>query len=97
MSARNRPLEKQVRRLRRALRKGRLVTYIDLYHWLKLCDHAQTTGQATALILDGRVRSESHKLGVRIVNAGDGRMIRVVDPLVPASLRNTLEVVDADA
>lgn len=100
MSARNRPLNKKVRRMRRALSKGRLPAYIDLIGWLKLHGHAQTTGAAVKLLLDGRVRSESHKLGVRIIESGEGddvRKVRILEPRVPAKFRDTLEVVGADA
>lgn len=97
MSARNRTKEKKIRALRRALRKGRLPAKIDLVHWLKLHRYAQTSGEARRLLLSGRVKSESHPLGVRIVEIfnEDGtldRKQRVLDQFVPASLRPTIRV-----
>ena len=38
--------------------------YIDLVAWLKMHGHADTTGAAERLILDRRVRSESHVIGI---------------------------------
>lgn len=61
---------KRARGVRKLLRKE-LPAYIDLIHWLKVRGYAQTTGQAEKLILGGRVRSESHKLGI-----GKGRKIK---------------------
>lgn len=49
--------------MRKAMRRT-LPAYIDLVQYLKLRGHAQTTGEAEQVILDGRVRSESHKLGI---------------------------------
>lgn len=100
MSARNRPREKKIRALRRALRKGRLPAKIDLVHWLKLHGHAQTSGEARRLLLSGRVKSESHPLGVRIVDIfnDDGKLDhkqKVLDQFVPAKLRSTIRVESA--
>jgi hypothetical protein len=96
MSVRNRPEEKKIRALRRALRKGRLPARIDLIAWLKDRRYAQTTGAARQLLIDGKVKSESHPLGVQIVDVEDrdGKLkkIRVLDPLVPASLRGSIHV-----
>lgn len=61
---------KRARRVRKLLRKE-LPAYIDLIHWLKVRRYAGTTGEAERLILAGRVRSESHKLGI-----GKGRKIK---------------------
>jgi ribosome-associated protein YbcJ (S4-like RNA binding protein) len=96
MSQRNTLINKRVRRMRRAITKGRVPAYIDLIHWLKLRGIAQTTGQAVQMLKDGRVRSESHKLGVRIIKIGEGderRKVEVLDPLVSARLRDSLEFV----
>jgi hypothetical protein len=99
MSQRNTLLNKRVRRMRRALRKGRLPAYIDLVHWLKLHGYADTTGQAHSLILNERVKSESHPLGIKIIELpdadGEMRKHRIFDPLVPANLRDTIYVTDA--
>lgn len=98
MSHRNTLLNKRVRRMRRALRKGRLPARIDLIHWLKLHGYADTTGQARKLILDERVKSESHPLGIQIIELpdADGEMEkhRIFNPLVPADLRETIYVTD---
>lgn len=62
--------KKRAARVRKLLRKE-LPAYLDLIQWLKDRRYAQTTGQAEKMILDGRVRSESHKLGI-----GKGRRIK---------------------
>lgn len=67
MSTKNRPENKKLRRLERALRKGRLPRYFDVVHWLKDRGYANTTGQAIQLLLDGKVVSESHALGKQII------------------------------
>ena len=59
-----RPLNKKAARRVRKLLRSELPAYIDLIQWLKDRGYAQTTGQAEKLILAGRVRSESHKLGI---------------------------------
>lgn len=56
-------LKKQANRVRKALR-SQLPAYIDLIQYLKDRGYANTTGEAEAIILAGRVRSESHKLGI---------------------------------
>jgi hypothetical protein len=55
--------KKRANQVRKMLRRE-LPAYIDLVQWLKDRRYAQTTGQAEKMILDGRVRSESHKLGI---------------------------------
>lgn len=61
---------KRAARVRKLLR-NELPAYIDLIDWLKVRRYASTTGEAEKMILDGRVRSESHKLGI-----GKGRRIK---------------------
>jgi hypothetical protein len=56
-------LKKRANKLRKVLR-AELPAYIDLVEYLKTRGHAQTTGEAEKIILAGRVRSESHKLGI---------------------------------
>lgn len=95
----HRPIQKKkLRRLRKALRRTP-EGYIDLVRWLKDRGHAQTTGQANKIILAGRVRSESHKLGIMPVPymGADGEVIvqNVVAPHVPAVFRKTLRAVKA--
>lgn len=56
--------DKQIRRLERALRKaGAPQAHIDLIDWLKTRGYANTTGAAVRLLLDGKVRVESHIVG----------------------------------
>lgn len=106
MSRKNKPLEKKARALERAIRKGRVPTVINLIEWLKDRNHAQTTGEAVRLIKDGRVKSESHVLngdavieinvGPNLKNpGGDTKRVRIFNPLVPSSLRSTIEFVES--
>lgn len=88
--------EKKLRRLRKALRRTP-PAFIDLVAWLKLHGYADTTGKAHKIILDGRVRSESHKLGIgRGVAVKKGKLVEVdeVHPMVSADIRGTIVVVD---
>lgn len=61
---------KQANRLRKAMRSD-LPAFIDLVDYLKIRRLARTTGEAEKLILDGRVSSESHKLGI-----GEGKKVK---------------------
>lgn len=87
MSARNTLENKQMRRLTRALRKGRLPVHVDLVVWLQDHGYAQTAGSARELLKDGRVRADSHPLGV-IDIYGE----KIVMPIVPASVRDAIIV-----
>jgi hypothetical protein len=95
MSRKNKPMEKKIRTLHRALRKGRLPAYIDLVEWLKDRKYVDTVGDAYHLIKEERVRSESHPLGLTAAEV-DGKMVNVVERYVSGSLRSTIHVVDAD-
>jgi hypothetical protein len=89
---------KKLRALRKAIARTPLPAYIDLVQYLKDRRYAQTTGQANRLILAGRVKSESHRLGVRTVKVFEGGKVidkDVVDRYVPASFRPTIRVVKA--
>ena len=77
---------KAANRLRKAMRPG-TVTYIDLVQWLMDRRYAQTKGGARKLLIDGRVKSESHVIG----RAKFGSEF-VPTPLVPAGLRGTIRV-----
>lgn len=56
--------DKKLRKLRRALRHaGAPAPTLDLIDWLKTRGHAQTTGEAVRLLLDGKVMVESHVVG----------------------------------
>jgi hypothetical protein len=105
MSAR--PIEqKQRRRVAKTLRRRPLPAYIDLVEWLVARGHAPTKRAARDLILAKRVRSESHTLGVQrervpgpkaMLEYALGREVTmveedVVQPLVPANLRDTIIV-----
>lgn len=64
MSRRNTdPDTRKLRKLRKQLRNTPK-RYFDLIDWLKLHRYAQTTGEARQIILDGRVRVESHTIGI---------------------------------
>lgn len=97
----HRPIEqKKINKLRRQLQQnaGSPPAFIDLVDWLQMHRHADTAGQARAIILAGRVKSESHTLGISRVPklvANKVEMVDVVDPLVPASLRPTFRVANA--
>lgn len=82
---------KQVARLRKALRRTP-DAYIDLIHWLKLRGHAQTTGQAKQLLIDGKVRSNSHPVGRTRLQLTEEDHIWLPDRFVPARLRDSLIV-----
>ena len=68
-----------------------LPAYIHLVDHLKSRGHAQTTGAAEKLILQGRVRSGDDILGIGVVI---GRP-PFVQPRVPATLRDSIEVAPA--
>ena len=91
-------LQKRVKRLRKAIERQTPPVFIDLIDWLKVRGYADTTGQAEKLILAGRVRSESHKLGIVKLNVMEGTKVvekDFVQPRVPASLRRTIYVAKA--
>jgi hypothetical protein len=84
-------LKKKAARVRKALRKE-LPAYVDLFRWLKDRGHAQTSGDCRKLLLDGRVKSESHTVGIVTVQTEKGE-IKVIERLQPVSMRPTLRVV----
>lgn len=93
----HRPInQKKLNKLRRALRLA-LPVHFDLVDWLKMRRHAQTTGEANRLILDGRVRNGSHRIGVEKmpVMRPDGEMdtVEVVKRVQPGKYRDGLIVV----
>lgn len=55
-------LNKKVAKVRKAMRRTP-PAYIDLVAWLKDRRYAQTTGEAEQIILDGRLRVDSHPIG----------------------------------
>jgi hypothetical protein len=95
----HRPInQKKLNNLRRALRPA-LPVYFDLVEWLKMRRYAQTTGEANRLILAGRVRNGSHRIGVKEVpvEQADGTLktIEVVHRVQPGKYRDGLIVVGA--
>ena len=85
-----RPLNKKAAHRVRKLLRSELPAYIDLIQWLKDRGYADTTGQAEKIILAGRVRSGSHKLGM-VEESERKRVYR----RVPAKLRGSIHVVAA--
>jgi ribosome-associated protein YbcJ (S4-like RNA binding protein) len=55
--------DKQFKRLRKAINRRPLPAYVDLVWWLRSRGHANTSGQAIRLMLDGKVKLESHVVG----------------------------------
>lgn len=96
--------QKKLRKLRKLMRSTP-ETFIDPVQWLKDRGYAQTSGEARRIVLDGRLMSESHKVGikqvpqvneqrtdyVRDLKTGEPVMVDAV-ALVPAKLRSTLRV-----
>jgi len=86
--------KKQANRLRHALRHTPPQFY-DLVTWLVTRGHAPTKRAARALILDGRVRHESHKVGFEEVEALNGEKVKLLRPHIPVKLLRGLTVVEA--
>lgn len=86
---------KAANKMRKAMRrtpKG----FIDLFQWLEDRGYADTQGQARKVILSKRVRSESHVVGIADVVFESPRgkeTTRMAERFIPASMRDTLEVV----
>lgn len=93
MSARNRQHEKKLRKLTRALHKGRQPSYIDLRQWLILRGYASSYVKAEAIIAEERVRSDSHTLGFSTVTIDD-QEVKVLNPFVSPSLRGSIFVAE---
>lgn len=94
--------EKKRRRVAKALRRQPLAAHLDLVQYLLDRKHASTKGGARQLILDKRVRSDSHPLGIFTVPTlqKDGKTIKDedhVDPWIPSDLRGKITVSDAAA
>lgn len=86
---------KGVARLRKAFRRTP-PAFLDIINWLEFHGYADTAGQARKIILDKRLRSESHVIG--LVKAWDPLLKKNVDVIErlqpnPAQLRRTLRVV----
>jgi hypothetical protein len=79
-------MDKKVRRLRKMLRRTP-TAYIDLIQWLKDRDYAQTTGEATRLILAEKVRVDSHAVGFFKIDGEKFLSVRI-----PAEHRGNITV-----
>lgn len=81
--------------MRKAVTRKPLPAFIDLVPWLKERGYAQTNGAARDIILAGRVKSESHTVGIaeelRPQPDGSVKNEKVV-ARVPIAMRSTLRV-----
>jgi hypothetical protein len=94
--------KKQGRRMRKVIERTPLPRHIDLIHYLRDRKLASTAGEARRMILDKRVVSESHPLGIARVpvavpdpdNKGEIKveMQDVVNSIVPADVKDTIQV-----
>lgn len=82
-------IEKKIARIRKAVERRPLPLRIDLVDWLQTHGHAQTAGAARQLLIDGRVKAESHVVGRSQIED-----VWFVDPLVDAGLRKALWVTE---
>jgi hypothetical protein len=87
MSVQNTRQQKQVRRLRRALRKGRLPVFFNLVQYLT-DRHPISRREARQWLVDGKVRVDSHPIGRRAV----GEDVYVAAPDVPVAFRERIVV-----
>lgn len=89
--------EKKIRKLTRALRKaGAPAANIDLIDWLQTRGYARTVGDATRLLLAGKVRVESHVVGRQKVPSAyqPDKEVWGIAPLIPAHHRGKIVVDD---
>lgn len=92
MSARNTLEAKRARRARKNFRKV-LPAFLDLTDWLKDHGHAQTSGEASRLMVAGKVKADSHTIGRVVVAGPRGKEVTIPDPHVPADLRDRIQVI----
>lgn len=87
--------EKRAKRLRKAMRK-QLPEFMDVVWWVRSHGHADTGGKARDLILAGRLKSESHTVGIKTEKRLDatGKVVdeKVVDRYVPLERCRALRV-----
>lgn len=87
---------KQLRKLRKQVQRTPLPRLFDPVEWLKSRRHAQTTGEALKIILEGRLRSGSHIVGRHTMQvldaAGKPEDKDFVLQAVPVALRDQLIV-----
>lgn len=92
MSARNTLEAKRARRTRKLFRKE-LPAFLDLTAWLQDRGYAQTGGGARKLMIDGKIRVDSHTIGNgRALNPLTKKEETVADPIVPADFRDRIQV-----
>lgn len=96
----HRPIEaKKRRRVAKAFKRKQLPAYFDLVEFLVRKGHAASPREARALILAGRVKSDSHVIGkgkqLVLGPLGTIEEVEVVDPHVPVAARNGVTVVPA--
>lgn len=89
--------DKKLARLRRQLRQNsnRAPVHLDLVEYLQAHRHADSAGKARKIILAGRVKANSHTLGIAQVPKMVGNTVVMEDtvaPLVPADLRGSIVV-----
>lgn len=87
--------QKKRRRVAKSLRRKPLPAFIDPVQWLLDRRLVKTKREARVLILDGRLKSESHAVGIGdgMVADGLGYKPGKVVALVPAERRGSLRVV----
>lgn len=88
---------KKRRRVARKLRRQALPVFFDLVQWLVDHEHAATKRLARLMILDGRVRSDSHPIGFkRMPVQKDGVVVmeNVVVERVPVAAKANIIVSD---
>jgi hypothetical protein len=84
--------------MRKAMLRKPLPAFIDPVHWLLQRRIVKTHGAARDLILAGRLKAESHTVGITTVERqqpnGKVEETKVV-ARVPAAMRHTLRVAEA--
>lgn len=93
----HRPInEKRAARARKALSRRTPKRRFDAVKWLLDRRYVQTKGAARDLILAGRLKSESHTVGIakelRLGPDGEPRQETVVDRFLPIEYRKNLRV-----
>lgn len=89
MSIANSRENKKRRRIVKSLTIG-LPAYINLVEYVKDRTNC-TTGTAKAVLLSGALKVDSHPIGYKFVKV-NGRDEKVLNPLLPAELRNRIEI-----
>lgn len=84
---------KRVKRLKKALRPSP-ESYIDLIQYLKDRRYASSTAEATRMLVEGKVRVESHPVGRMEVDnpLKKGEKIMIAQPLLMAQYQKDIIV-----